>query len=598
MKFNNICKGLLVLSIISLFSCTRYDNPAPFFEDYEQEVDKTIKNKVLIINIDGLVGEQLKIYTPTNLTKMLENAKYSYRAQSDNITTDPASLVSLVTGVPSNKHRVFTDSYLPTFENSDPHGDSHFTPSMFYLLEGRDKLINTAVFMRNRAFTGAYLTDADQFVVENTDESVKNRSIERLKLGRTDLMMIQFSDVQNAGKNGGFVNSNSLYKEALDKVDGYVGEILSTIENTAEAEYDNWLVIICSAHGGKADGNYGGATVEEKSTFSMYYNKNFEKTELVGDEMNSFFANGYFAGTWNYYDNTGKPRTFSEDGPRAQSPAGAASNKLNPATYGEMTYDFKIRLRQDTYWAGTTFSGGYRNYYNFIMGKDDSDGGSAGWHIYGQDMSFSLRVQNGSSTESFNFGRGMDGQWNHYAITFKSVTALTTRGSVYVNGELAGSQVFNMPISSFSNDQPLTFGYARQGYQNLSFLQADFADVRVWNKELTKEQVATIVCTKWITESDPLFDNMIAYYTHFEGENKWVNSVKTSGIPDMTITNHTELLSWTNARPACGIQSDYVFLQNIDLVPQVFYWLDIKIDEDWNLPGNLFLNNFENEFKQ
>lgn len=590
--------GLLFL-VFSFFSgCTTYDNPAPVFEDYEQEGVTAIKNKVLVITVDGLVGSQLKSYMPTNLKIMKTNAKYSYKTETDRVTSDPATLVSLMTGTPSSIHGVFTDTYLPPFNSPDPHVPSTFTPSFLYRLEQKNKYINTAAFMRNGTLTGTYLADADLFAFENSDEQVKTRTLNNINQNNSDLLMVQFSDVQAAGMTGGFVVANAKYKESLDKVDGYIGEILNALEARPKFEFENWLVVICSNHGGKADGSYGGSSQEELLTFSMYYNKNFKEIELAGDKMESFHANGYLPGTYNHYDGTGRPRIFSEIGVRAQTPQGAESNIFNAATHGEITYEFKIKLRQDTYWSGASFSGGYRNYWNTIMGKDDADGNSAGWHIHGQDMAFALRVQNGSSTQSFNFGRGTDGSWNHYAITFKSVSAAITRGSVYVNGELAGAQDFSMAISAFSNSHPLTFGFINQGDVRMAFPNADFADVRIWNKELTKEQVMEIACTKWILNTHPLYNNLIAYYTSFSDEGLWINSVTDKGAPNMALSNHGEFNSWTNARPTCGTIAGYVYLQNVDLAPQVFYWLDEDINEEWGFKGNLFLNSFENEFKQ
>lgn len=595
---NKLYLGLLVLGISFFSGCTRYDNPAPVFEEYEQDGVTTIKNKVLIITVDGLVGSQLKSYMPTNMKTMLTNAKYSYKTESDRVTSDPATLVSLVTGVPSAVHGVFTDSYIPPFTSPDPHVQTSFTPSFLYRMEEKNKYISTAVFMRNGTLTGTYLTDADIFAFENSDEQIKTRALNNLSQNNSDLLMLQFSDVQTAAKTGGFVMTNAKYKEALDKVDGYIGEIIEAIDARPKAEFENWLIVVCSPHGGKADGSYGGSSDDELLTFSMYYNKKFEEMELSGDKMESFHANGYLVGTYNHYDGTGRPRVFSEIGVRAQTPEGAASDIFNAATAGEITYEFKIKLRQDTYWAGASFSGGYRNYWNSIMGKDDADGNSAGWHIYGQDMAFALRVQNGSATQSFNFGRGTDGAWNHYAITFKSVSAAVTRGSVYVNGELAGTQDFTMAISAFSNNHPLTFGFLRQGDTRMAFPNADFADVRIWNKELTKEQVVEIACTKWIPNTHPLHNNLIAYYTSFTEDGTWINIVTDKGAPNMTLSNHGEFSSWTNARPTCGSIPGYVYLQNVDLAPQVFYWLEEDINEEWGFKGNLFLNSFENEFKQ
>ena len=584
---------LIVLLILFTTACTRYDNPAPTFEDYDIEADKTIRNKVLIITIDGLVGSQMQDYKPPTIAKMLEKSKYSYAVQTDINTADPPSIVTLFTGYPSSSHHVLSDSFLPEFDPTDSHEVFEFKPSLIYRVEEKDRRKQTAVVMRNLEFTNAFLSSADQSKVMNTDAEVKDAGVAILTDNpNLDLLVLQFSDVQQAGIANGFINSNASYKAALDQVDNYINEVNAALELRENYAYENWLVVICSAHGGTAMGEFGGSSEAEMSTFCMYYAKDFTPAELKAEAMFSFFANGYFPGTYTHYTNN-STRTFEEMGVRAQTPAGEASSIFNPAKTGELTLEFKMKLREDNFWSGLAYSGGYRNYYNNFLGKDVTHGVDAGWHVMGQDRALNLRLQNGSGTEELVFSRGEDGSWNHFTLVFKAIEG-KTQATVYVNGLKVAERLFNYSVSSFQNQEPLTIGF-NHGTTSMAFLNADMADVRAWNIAMNDAQVAEVACLKWITASHPLSEALLAYYTEFNGV-EWVNTAPTQA-PAMQLSGHPAYLIGSNYT-ACESKKDEVYLQNIDLTPQVLYWLDLTIDDTWKLPGTIFLRNFENEFRR
>ncbi|MBE8712790.1 LamG-like jellyroll fold domain-containing protein [Sphingobacterium hungaricum] len=582
--------GILTVGLITV-GCTKYYSPEPYFEEYEQAQEGGIKNKVLIITVDGLVGSQIKAYKPTNIGKLMENAKYSYAAQADANTNDPASLVTLFTGYTSTQHKVLSESYLPDVNASNPHGENQYSPSVMYRIEERDNKKNTAAIMRNETFTNIMLGEADYSTIAKSDAEIKTETVNYLDKNNPDFLVIQFSDVQAAGIDGGFVLTNSKYKNAVDIVDGYIGEIKTALESRDNYNDENWLIIVCSAHGGDENGKFGGISSDEMNTFSLYYNKNFKPTELTAESMTSMYANGYFPGTYAHYDG-GNARTFSEMGVRAQSPEGDVSDVFNPAQTGELTFEFKMKLREDNFWAGLSFTGGYRNYYNYLLGKDNSHGTDAGWHLFGLDMELQLRLQDGAKTENIQFARGTDGNWNHYTFVFKEA-GTRTNIAVYVNGMLSKSADLNMPISAFKNKAPLTVGF-NSSDTRMAFLNADLADVRVWNKALTAKQVEEIACKKTVEAANPLSGNLVAYYETFVDGNVWKNVANTSA-PDLNVSGKPTYSVVSNYKP-CTLAASEVFLQNIDLLPQVFYWLGMETSDDWKLAGSLFLNSFELEF--
>ena len=592
---NSIFSFGVLMALFSVASCTKFDNPTPEFEEYTQDIDTTIRRKVLVIAVDGLVGSQIKEYQPTNIAKLMENSKYSFEAKADNNTNGYASWATLLTGYPSSQHHVTKESFMPDIDNSVEHGDFDFTPSIIYRIENTKKGLKTASVVQNTNMNTMFLGDADYNNVETSDKDVEQKTIKLIETNKPDFSIVQFKGLDEAGKDGGYLVSNAKYKAALDQIDTYIGNIVNAVEKNDNYTKENWLIILVSPQGGTATGTNGGATPDEINTFSLYYNKSFKKLELKSGSMNYLFLNGYFPGTYTHNYGVEK-RTFNTLGVRAQSPAGSSSNvfNANSTTTKSITYEFKYRLREDNVWKGLPFAGGYVYWYNYFMGKDASSNSNTtkGWHLYGQNLNFQLRFENGSKTEAVEFTRGTDGDWNHYSFVFEKVTDDKTKITVYLNGVNIKSQEIAMGVDQFANEEPLTLGFNTQR-TDLGYAHYDLSDVRVWNRALTADEARDLACQKDISESNKLYPSLIAYYQNFSG-NTWLNLLDNN-VPDLTISGSPEMRSTKNYT-TCDQPADVVYLQNIDLFPEVYYWLNLEVNEDWKMPGLEFLNNFLGEF--
>lgn len=587
---------LLVVSTM-VVGCTKYFDPQPEFEEYEQELERTVKRKVLVISIDGLVGQELRERIPTNIGELMKTGKYSFDGLADANTSDAASWTTMMTGYSSEKHNVIDESFLPQPNSDDPHDEIDFAPSMIYRLEDQQPLLRTSVIVQDEGVANILLMDADNNILAENDVEVKEHVVSSLRADvAPDLLVVQFKDVLKAGLNSAFSVAEDEYAAAIDAVDAKIGEIVQVLNARENIEYENWLIVLHSNHGGIGNG-YGGSTFAERNIFTLYSQKDFTSQEVKAQTMEYVFLNGYFPGTYNHYDHAtnGITRTFPSMGVRAQSPAGAASDlfNANSTPSGSITYDFKYRLREDNVWAGLSFTGGYAYWYNYFMGKDNSsNSANAGWHLYGQNANFKLRFQDGTNTIEVEFGRGTDGDWHHYSFIFEKLTNTSTRVKVFLDGVLVVSQDIAMGVDAFANSEPLTLGFNNQR-TDLGYAHYDLADFRVWNKALSDIEARMIGCETEIADSHPLFGNLLAYYNSFSRET-WFNSLE-NGAPDLTFSNTASVSVGGNYIP-CEQEKDEVLIQNIDLVPQVFYWLQVKPHEQWALEGQVFLSNFELEF--
>lgn len=589
------------IGLLTLGACTKFANPDPRFEEYGIEQDSGVKRKVLVIAVDGLVGNQIKEYAPTNISKMQQNAKYSYEAMADENTGSSASWSTLLTGYPSAVHHINNESFIPEVDPSHPHGDIKFAPSLIYRIEEVNRRMKTAAVSRNPVMSNILLSNADNSSVEDSDEAVVVKAKDYLKNNDPDFLLVQLSGLIEGGENGGFLIANPNYKAALDLVDEHIGELLSAVETGEDYENQDWLIVITSPHGGDSDGNYGGTTPEEMLTYSLYYNKKFQSAEIKGESMLSHRIYGNASGTYGSAgDGSAPSRTFTLDNSaRARTPEGSASDMFKISTTGELTIDMKMKVNPDNYWAGFANSGGYTFWYSPVFGKTVGTAvGNIGWTIRFHNLNFAIRLQDGVGDNQAQSAR-RDGEWFHFTLVFKGEENNTkTRVIAYINGSQAVSELKDASPASLDSDAPFNLGYIPYGSNLYAVTDINVADVRAWNKALTADEALEVSCLQEITESNALYSHLFAHYgKEMDGKYIWKNDItKVGAAPDLTFEGNPQPMTVENFATCVDRNPAAIFQQTYDLLPQVFYWLNLETKEDWDIPGKVFLNKFLAEF--
>lgn len=583
----------IVTCIICFISCTKFPNNPPIMEEYTELLDTAIKRKVLIVAIDGLVGSQVKLYQPTNIKRLIQNAKYSFETKADDNTNPYASWTTLLTGYKSNNHKITKESFMVDINMDKEHAGYDLNRSIMYRLERANSKLRTASVVQNPTMNAMMLADADSNSVANTDEVATERMLDLLNFDKTDVLLGQYKGLVNAGKEGGFVISNPKYKSELDQIDNYIGQLVNAIENRSTYNQEKWLIIICSPHGGTPSGTYGGSTQDEINTFSLYYNKSFKPLEIRAEAMAYMHANGYFVGNYQPLDDTigNKVRIISTEGVRAQSPTGATSNVFNASTHSSksITYEFKLNILSEGYWRTND---DYR--YTTLLGKDIDDKVSTkGWSFstgsLGENM---LLFQNGIDSTGITFVRTRN-KWCHYAFIFKEVSISKTLVEIIEDGELIASKVIDMGLADFENQDPLTIGFTSLS-KLYSIPNFQISNLRVWKRALNQNEVKDLACINDIETSNIIYADLLAFYKYFTSDKKWVN-IKDNSAPHLILTgNATSKIVPFNS--LCGLDPKGVYSQTVDMLPQVFYWLRLELSGDNKLEGKEFLNTYLDEF--
>lgn len=575
MKKSKIIIGFPILLAFMLLvspSCKKYADPPPYFEVNADTVSLS-QRKVLIIGIDGAVGSEYKAIQPPVLVGLEAHSKFSWEAVSDESTTDAASWKTIMTGVSYERHQIKDSSFIYTQPiDAGEHDIIANYPSFFTYLLSSTKADNRTSFISSwGSLLNRLVPEEADKALASDDKSVKDSALVRVKDVKSDLIVVQFNSPAIAGKAGSFSASSSGYKDAVMKVDAYVGELMTALK--ARPEYnkkEEWLVIITGTHGGSGN-SYGGPSAKETNVFSFYYNENMQKKELVKD--------GAFSGIQikNQGSNTIKASL--------QDP----NNVYNPGT-GEQTIQIKVN--------------GSAGYYPHFFSKEEKWPSTPGWSMFSAGGNWNLSVRSTTSGEKRIQGNGtgpnvFDNSWHTISVVFAD-----SASRKWVRRYTDGIRISQDDITShYNNDgtitssSPLTIGWqADPGMPAVTFYSAD---VMIFNKALTDAEILTGLCLKDITKH-PEYGNLIGYWPGSDGYGARIKNLAPGASGDFVLSGAYQ---WEGLQDLpCSIPAltnpalESRLVKAVDIVSNVFYWMRIPVNPTWPIESTEWLSKYDAEF--
>ncbi|AXY74600.1 DUF4983 domain-containing protein [Paraflavitalea soli] len=559
--------AVAIASVITIPACKKYADPPPFFEQDDSTVVLTTR-KTLLVVIDGGVADAFKTIAPPTITSMLEHGKYTYTGRTEDVSTDGASWKSLASGVSQTRHSI-SDSTLVF--SAPVGGNEHDAPAnypsfMQYILTSSRADIETTVispwgYMINKLFP-----EAEKPIAVANDAAVKDSAVAQLKNGNPDLMIAHFNGINIAGREYGFDAAVPEYKAAILKVDAYIGELMTALK--ARKEYnkkEEWLVVVTTSHGGIGK-QYGGSSAAETSVFTLYYNENIKKQELI---------RGGFAGV----QLTGKDATAIS----AQLADGSAYNPER----NQQTIQLKVK--------GT--SGSYPHFFS----KMERWPSTSGWSCFASGAVWAISIRSTTSGER-RIQPGsppvFNNQWHTLTIVFadsasKKWLRRYTDGVRHDQTDITTNYDNGGSITSTS---PIRLGFgADPTYTSTNFYAAD---VMIFNTALSDDEIKNNSCLKNVSQH-PKYANLVGYWPAADGyggqflnkapaqTNNFVlkGSYKWEGLADVPCSIDPLGANQIAVQPA-----------NVDIVSQLFYWMRINIRSDWSLDGGAWIKTFEREF--
>lgn len=577
---NNIYKWTL-LGIVSLCvsACTVYEDPAPYFEDNDK-IESPSQRKILLITVDGLVGEELKKQVPTNLTSLMAKSKYTFSSLSDEMSNAASTWTTMMTGVSSSVHKVEDDTFRAKPDPARPHAPIAFTPSMFYRLFFTRPEYNTTIITPWEDLAKKLLIEMETQVVTETDLIVRDSAVAELQNRDPEILIVNFQDVENAGKNGGYTMENPDYVAAVNEVDNYIGNIMSALEQREDYNEEEWLVVVTSNKGGSPNGGSGTDSNADRNTFTLIHYKDFSGEEIIPTLIGGSNFTQFAQTNGAYVANVAQ----AEDG-----------NQYN-FVGEEMSVEFK--MKKNIHINHVTQA--------FVIGKtsrENSSGSGIGWGVATANsrMLFYITFDDGVKYE-YNYSVDInDLNWHHFAFSLKKTSAKAVQITLFNDGIVANTATITTTGAingTMTTNAPLFVGVKR-GHNDGVAAREDllFADLRIYNKAMVSQDANRLSCLiNDLPASDPLFGNQLGSYKLDYIDNNIIYNDVAGKTNLRFTTNKISKSPLSLITTKCNEDNrNNIWIKNEDMIPMIFYWLRLKPEASWGYRGINIIDRYESE---
>ncbi len=195
--------------------------------------------KVLIIGIDGLRSDAFRLASTPNLDSLKRDGALTEHAVTDVVARSGPGWTSVLTGVWGWKHGVKDNGF-------GGYRAGEYPSFLERAAEARPGLVAGAVV--NWKPIGVNLFGRHGFwIAPGDDGAVAEEAAALIGRGIPDILFVHFDGVDHAGHTFGFSPKIPFYLWAVEKIDGYVGDLTKAVRARTDEE---WLILVTSDHGG------------------------------------------------------------------------------------------------------------------------------------------------------------------------------------------------------------------------------------------------------------------------------------------------------------------------------------------------------------
>jgi predicted AlkP superfamily pyrophosphatase or phosphodiesterase len=229
---------------------------SPVLGDEDQPV-----RRALIIGIDGVRRDALEQAKTPHLDRLRRAGAFSANTaivaprptKSDTVSGPGWS--SILTGVWSDKHGVVDNKFAGSRYDEYPH--------FFARVKAHDRKAHTVSLVSWKPIKEKIVAAADvsEFLdLDGDSEALRDERMAKRAadvLTKTDptAMFAYLHQVDAAGHRHGFHPSVDQYVEAIENADACVGGMLDALAKRPLAKQEEWLVVVCTDHGGRGTGH-------------------------------------------------------------------------------------------------------------------------------------------------------------------------------------------------------------------------------------------------------------------------------------------------------------------------------------------------------
>lgn len=520
--------------------------------------------KVLYLIVDGARGESVRTAEAPNINALLPESIYSWVSLSDETVENPGTnWADMLTGVKKDKHGIvgndFSNNNFETF------------PLMYERVKAAKPESDIRVFTSSSIFNNNLTGGVDVREVVSNDSAVKDRIINTLSEDDITMITGHFTSVDQAGAQYGYDNSVPHYKNAILQFDEYVGEILDALKARPGYSEENWLVVIASSQGGdfEVPDNQNDNTIfsnPSANTFTIFHTAKY-KSRFIGKP----YLGNRFQGDFVRFNGQRYAEVTEGD------------NSIYNLGTTAFTIELKVKKNRGP-------DNNYKFYYPSILGKRpewSSGWASNGWVIFLEDNFWMFNARGPGDGNQVKGTTLADATWNSLAVV--GVIRDNQRFvRTYTNG------VFNNESNvqgwgDFNNSAPLKMGYINGSGHGEPDVY--LADVRIWKVALPDDVIQEYSCNIGVDEGHPYYDFLAG---HWPVVGSTGNTITDEGPLGSHMTLRGDDFSWDRlAEYLCAPSTDdlgELVPRNVDVPAQIFSWLKISRQENWQLDGRVWLD--------
>jgi predicted AlkP superfamily pyrophosphatase or phosphodiesterase len=254
-----------------------------------------VAKKVLLIGIDGCRPDAiLAAQEAFTLKALIQDGAFS--PQTDVLGERPTGAATLtgpgwssvLTGVWADKHGVKDNLFR----------DSHFQeyPSFFLRLkQARPKAVTAALVswkpFGEYVFSGPegcrLVVDGDKHGYGEGDRQVTQAAEQLLAEQNPDALFVYFGEVDSTGHGYGFHPKAPKYTRSIEIVDSQIERILKALRQRPSYAAEDWLILVCTDHGGKGkEHGLGEKEPEIRTGFLILHGPSVLKGKIAGKTFN------------------------------------------------------------------------------------------------------------------------------------------------------------------------------------------------------------------------------------------------------------------------------------------------------------------------
>ncbi|MGV6945784.1 LamG-like jellyroll fold domain-containing protein [Sphingobacterium kyonggiense] len=568
-KRRNLLQGIKLFSALtvaittwSLSSCNKeFANVLPEPSENDTTNVNDGSKRVLYIIMDGVKGSVVEEIAPNNLSLITENSIYSYDGLADNhrnALTYAGAWTSMMTGLDYTVSGVTTEDFAGFNNNT--------SPSIFTRLKSEKRNLETVSISSSASFNDHLAIDASTKKTLANDEEVKSAAIEQVSNGNASVVLAQFHSAEVAANND-YSRNNDAYVDAINKLDTYIGEILTALNNRKTFHKENWLVVVASSKAGGPSGGPNGSNIfadGSRNTYLAFYNPKFIPVAYEKPNVNAL----PYSGTTAKYVGAGSNATQSDP------------NVGNFGSDKDATIRFNIRWDY-----GSTF------YPSFLTKRASFSPGVVGWTFfmeYGGTVGLNFSQSGQGNTQRVHTKYIADNNWHTIAARFYKEGS-TRYVAIYVDGVPAPGGPLNITgLGNINTTSPLRLGSIGDGNVNCMIADLAIYDMAIPEADL----LSKIKITPITSEVDPYYNRLVGYWPGMEGSGKTLSDVTGKSAP----FNLMGAINWAsfsdisqNISPAISPSAFRAVPNNVDIPTMIYSWMNIAIPQNWGLMGKFYI---------